>query len=99
MDFLQDKKEHAVGGYLTDHNSCPRCWLIDFGSNSSVVDAMMSAFDAIQFLVEEAGVHMEDIIIKSSSKEMVSWWYQIMYVPWECRFGFNRIQNMKRGLL
>ena len=71
----------------------------DVVSATSVTEATVTALDeSIQFLFEDVGLRDEDLCIYSSSKEITSWWNQQDKVPWDCRFVFNRLQNMRNWI-
>ena len=96
VDYLQKRNVYAIGGYFMSQAPAPKCFMWDVVSANSVTEATVSALEeSIQFLVEEVGLRDEELYIFSSSKEITSWWMQQDNAPWDCRFVFNRLKNLR----
>ncbi|MED6208172.1 hypothetical protein PIB30_042625 [Stylosanthes scabra] len=79
---VADENKYIIGGYLTNDQGVTECWMGEEFFGSTMGEAYLAGIEsAVQFLLEDMNMRIEDIALVSHRKDIVDWTDKLYRVP------------------
>ncbi|MED6171769.1 hypothetical protein PIB30_043827 [Stylosanthes scabra] len=97
MPLLHDRGEQIHHrGYFTDEVGAVKCWMGEEWKGETQDEVHVAELEsAVQFLLEDMNMSIEDIVMVSNRKDVVDWLQGQVTTCWETRFLRNKLMNFK----